>query len=598
MARPTLPARAGIATSSILFLILSGVAPLLLSSDVGFAAHAQCSDGLDNDHNRRTDFPQDGSCDSIDDDFEGQGTSAVFVSVTDGKDGVRAGDSLIYIISLVQQREDWKNVTVDFHIPAEVDLLGVSDGGDVSERTVVWNTVTLEKNIAKRMTVQARVRTTAPQGHLVVARVSTEGTVATDVTRVKGPAVFPQEAPFRVTITDHRDFVSTQSHLTFILTGKNLTGEERTVRVAALLPTQVVLDDIPADARLENRKLVWDNVTFGPQEERRFSFTVRIPERLQNYHPIYTRALVDGVSASDTTVIRTGFPMHALDVHISANHDAIARGDILTYTVDVENTTSQVATAAAVNASLPIYGEFVSVTEGGFWDGRSIHWRKLQIAPHGTRTLTYAIRIRPDAPIGNRLLASTDADGAKDTVFSIVSERTNDTDTGNLRHARSPRSEQRGLFGKHADHSEVLPDGQIRYTITVLNVLLHPIRDAVVTDRFNPSQLTVMNAGNARIESSGTLEWTVPELAPGQEWSVRYVLAVLPEVPHGTRIRNIARITGSDITDATVSERVSVTQTGVVAVLPPTGAPLDVAMALLLFPLALGPAWLQRRRVM
>lgn len=596
MTRPTFP-RCGIAAFSILFLALSGIAPLLLGPSSSSATHSQCSDGLDNDRNGRTDFPQDFSCDSIDDNFEGTGTSAVFVSITDGKEHIRPGDSMIYIVSLLHQREDFKNVDVDLHVPAEVDLLGVDGGGRILEDRVVWDNVTLQKNITKKLTVQARVRTTARPGLLVVARVASEGTVATDTTRVKGPQVYV-EPPFRVTVNDGRDFAPTQAILQYVITAQNLTGSDRVVRVQALVPASAVVDAFQAGASYEGHKITWQNVPFAPGELREFTFSLRIPERLQNFHRFYTRVLVDGVSAVDTTVIRTGFPMHALRVGLSSNRETAAHGDLITYEVLVQNTVPELATAAAINGSLPIYSEFVSVTEGGFWDGRSIHWRNIQIAPLGQRSLRYTVRVRADAPLGARLISSADADGAKDGILTTVVREGESVASIVEDDGTMPTSSERlgrVLLQKTADVTEVLPGGSVRYTVTVRNVLLHPIGDAVVTDRFNPSFFTVIDNGQASVISEGELEWKVPALAPGQTWQRSYILGVRGEVPHGTTMSNIAHITGSSVADASYQERVTVTQTGIVAELPSTGAPLDVFVTLLLFPLALGPALLQRR---
>lgn len=597
MVRLSLKARSGIAAASILFLVLSGIAPLLLEPGISAASHSQCSDGIDNDNDARTDYPQDSNCDSIDDRFEGEGTSAVFVSITDRKDEIQQGDTLIYVISLLQQRQDYRNVTVDLHLPPEVDLLGVSDGGQISEERVRWDNVTLARNATKQITVQARVRTTARVGTLVLARVSTEGTLSTDTTRITGPQIYPAKPAFEVSVTDGQKFTSTQAYLTYVLRAENVSGRERTVRVQALIPASVTVEESPAGADFEGHKISWGMITFQPDERREFTFRVRVPERVTDYLPLLTRVVVDGVSASDSTVVRTGYPSGGLTLSLSADHNAIARGDLLTYTILVRNETDHVATSAAVNASLPLYGEFVSITEGGFWDGRTVHWRNLQIAPRSTRTLTYVVRIRPDAPIGNRLYVTAEADGWKDGMHNVVSDRSDNLAKETDRGSGARRITQRGVLRKVADSTEVLPGGHVRYTVYVRNTLAHSISDAVVTDRFNPSFLTVIDRGGATISSAGELQWEVPVLQPGQEWSQSYVLGVLPEVAHGTVISNIARITGTDIADAAVNERVSVSQIGIVSELPAAGAPLDALASLLMLPMALGPALLQRRKM-
>lgn len=587
-----------VAAATVLFLALSGVAPLLLSIETSFADRAQCSDGVDNDGNGFVDFPQDPACSSLDDPLESLTQNPVFMTLTDGKDEIRAGDSLIYVITMVQQREDLRDVSVDFTVPAEIDLLSADRGGDIQGYTIHWSHLALQNNVILRLTVQARVKATAPIGRLIVARATlADGTVALDSTRVTSSDISPIVQPFRASITDGHDFIQSQADLVYTLTGQNISNTDRTTKVQVFIPDNVILTGIPPLATYDGHTLTWDNVPFHPGETHVFTFSVHIPSRLRNYRPIYMRALVGSALATDNTVILNGFPGNVLGVSISADRPEAAPGDLITYTVGLQNPTNAVATAAQADASLPLYGQFVSVTEGGFWDGRAVHWRNLQIAPGGTRSLQYTVRVREDAPAGGRLIAEATADGAKDSVV------TNIVGVGQgQRFVPPPVSvpyapPSHVLLRKTSDRSEAIPGGRIRYTVMVQNVLLHPINEAVVSDSFDPTYLSIVDRGDAVVAHSGEMRWIVPSLAPGQVWQTSYVLAVSKDAPQGISINNIARISGSDVADASFSERVTVTQTGILRELPSTGAAMDAFVALLLLPLASMPAMIQRRRM-
>lgn len=575
---------------SVLFLTLSGVTPLLLEATAGYAVYPQCSDAIDNDANGRMDFPQDPTCDSLDDPYEGQGQSPVFISITDGRDGVRAGDSLIYIITITQDREDVKVLPVELNVPAQVDIRTASHGGQITEQHVSWDPLAVSRGQPLKLEVQARVRTTAPLNHLIPARVSADRHTVTDVTVVTEATSFATPM-FAVAITDNVEYISTQETLTYTITSDNLTGDERSTRVMALIPSSVILTGIPEGAVYEGHKLIWNPATFRPHERRHFTFQVRVPERRQDYLQIITQATTDGVSSSDRTIIKTGFPDNGIDTSMSSDRAEAMPGDVVTFFATVRNTTPQTASTVALDTSIPLYGEFVAANDGGQWDGRAVHWRNIIIAAGAERTLAYDVRVRPDAPIGSKFRATATAGNVQDATFvNIVPHLTPEKEpkTKTTRFTST-------LLRKVADRTEVMPGGQIAYTIIVKNVLLHPISDAVVNDEFDASLMSVVDGGNALTIRPGHLQWNVPVLQPGETWKVRYTMTVSQSAKTGTIFNNIARISGSDVEEASFQERVSLARGGVLTELPPTGAPLDVLIAFGLSPLALAAAIVQRK---
>lgn len=595
----SLSPRVTVAAFSALFITLSGLTPVLLMVQNAAANHSQCSDGIDNNNDGRFDFPQDPGCISVDDVYEGTGPTATFLTITDGRDSIRAGDSSIYVISLIQQREEWKDVSVTLHIPAYVDIISADDGASINGEFVRWDHITLAYNVSKKLTVQARVKSTTTPGTLIVAEALSDLSRTTDTTTVTPLEQFPLIQPFGVSISDGQTYVASETDLTYLLEARNLTGEARQTTVQALIPQSINLIAVPNGATYDGHKLIWSGVTFAPGEAKRFTFMAHVPRR-QNYYPIYLRALVGSATASDNTVVYTGFVPGVLDIDLSADKSQVRPGDLITYTVVATNPTNQLATAAAIDASMPMYGEFVSATEGGTWDGKTIHWRGMQIAPKGTRTLTYVVRVRSDAPIGKQLLASAYTDGIKDGVtttvalYSIANRNNRPTYlTGYVAPPVAPTTAV--LLRKTSDRSEVVPGGHVRFAITVQNTLLHAIRGSVITDSFNPTYLSVQDNGSATTMGQGLLQWKLPDLAPGQVWTTSYVLGISKNAPNALSINNIARITGPDVADASFNERVTITQTGVLTHLPATGAAMDAILALLMAPLALAGAALQRR---
>ena len=241
-----------------------------------------------------------------------------------------------------------------------------------------------------------------------------------------------------------------------------------------------------------------------------------------------------------------------------------------------------------VNVPLPVYSEFVDATEGGVWDGSNVRWSSLAIAPNDERVLTYKVRVRSDSPLDHPLMVSVSSHDAEDTDTTEVVKRSNEK--------RGLRAESKYvLFKKTANTHEVVPGGTIRYTIFVQNILLNTMNDAVVTDRFDPTLLTVVENGDATISANGLLQWRLPKLLPGEIWQKTYTMRVSRALKTGEIVSNVATITGEDVATATLDEKVAVIRSGVLGSLPRTGSASDLLFLLAGLPLAIGASIAQRK---
>src|SRR5438067_1404698 len=127
-------------SAAMAFMLLMPFGGAFLRIEAAHADYPQCSDGIDNDHDGRIDYPEDPDCTSMNDDSESH-DPGVFVTVTDGRDTVMPGGVLIYQITLKQQRSDVELVDVSFHVPAQNSIESASDDGSISNAGVVWRKV-------------------------------------------------------------------------------------------------------------------------------------------------------------------------------------------------------------------------------------------------------------------------------------------------------------------------------------------------------------------------------------------------------------------------------------------------------------------------
>jgi uncharacterized repeat protein (TIGR01451 family) len=577
---------------SMMALVLSGGASALVAIDATFAGHAECADGRDNDYDGKTDYPQDDSCESLDDDYEGTSLSGLFVSVTDGKETVNAGNSVIYTVALRQQREDIRTVDVALHLPAQVNFADANNGGSQLDGIVRWTKVSVDRNNPTYLSVHANLLPNIPEGTLLVARVLSQGEQSTDTTTVKGIAMPSLARQFAVSISDGLELARPGDNLTYTISVRNLSDVTNVANVQVPLSSIVGVVSHGGGSELIGDKLVWKNVSFAPGAAKTFTFTVQVQRHLRKFALVHMRATAGSVSAVDDTLLVSGTIQGALAVGIDDSRTTVERGEILTYTVTVRNLSDRLVTDGNVGASLPVYGEFVSASEGGKWDGTGVHWNELQVAPNGERVLTYQARVRSDAQDGTTLMTSVTAQADKDTDTTTVVAKSNEK---NRKPTQARQELGNVLFRKVASQTETVPGGKVSYTLFVKNVLDRPITNAVINDRFDPTLLSVVDGGGALNKGEGRLQWNVPVLQPGESWEATYVLAVSKTAPKGLSINNIATISGDDLRDLTLSARVTVGSMGVVRGMPKTGASMDLLFILTTLPLGLASAFLQRK---
>ena len=582
-----------IATVSALVLIVSVALITGFSSTTQKtnAALPQCADGIDNDGNGLIDYPQDQQCLNLDQDYEGPNTTGNFISITDDHDQAKPGDALVYVITLKQQRDPVRNMDVTVRLPHQSNVVSASDGGVVNPEIVVWRNVSVNRNVTRTLTVNANVRPDARPGQYIITRAQVSGAQATDSTLVTED-IQPQADQYVISVTDNREYVLPFENLTYTIRVRNAGGNTQTSDVRFNFPYEVNYLASSDNGQRSSYTVNWKNVTLDPGEERIFSTTGRVDERAKDRVVLRGTATVGTAVDRDMTIVRYGLPYNAMTATITDNRNTAEIGQLLTYVVKVSNKSTVVGTNLSVDTSLPLYGEFVSANDGGWFDGTNVRWLILQIAPNDTRSLQFTVRVRGDAPLGTMLTAAVStSDGASDRDTTNVVA--NSTEIGVI--------SRDVLFRKTADQSEVVPGGTVRYTLTVMNTLSHVISDAEIVDHFDAQYLTLesyQNPDSLISQQDGQIRWKVPVLQPGETWRTSYALSVASGAPNGLELNNVATLRGSDIVNGTsLTETVRTARTGVFTGIPETGVDFGALFGLLLSAPALAAVGIQRKMI-
>jgi len=520
-----------------LLIALSLLLPLgeAFSVETALASHSQCSNGMDDDRDDKTDFPRDGECDSLDDDNEAP-NEGVFVAVTDNRDSVSAGGALIYVITLKQQREPVKLVDVALHVPAQNSVVSVSDDGTLQDGGVRWRKVAVFNGNTRRLSVQVVVSPHAPKEHLLIARVLANGSEATDTTIVSGRPIPYVENQLHVSVTDHRDNAGPGDILDYVIVVRNPEPNGIVTPLRVKLPIALRLIDAPG-ADVVSDELIWRNVTLGPRDERVFAFRASVDSRVPNRYPIQVVARAGNIVGVDRTV--TGGRPYSLFSSITDNRDSADRGDLLTYVIRIDNTSGRLDPHANIDAAIPQYSEFVSATEGGVRDRENIRWLDMVVAPNGSRDLEFTVRVRSDAPDGTLLRATAFVQGEVSSDVTQV--------TGGLSGYRSG-----GLYAgpleveKTSDRLSATAGSSLSYIVTVRNSNDREIRNIAVNDTFDPSEFTVTDPGAGDLQS-GRIAWHIDSLQPGENRSFRYRGRLSRSLRPGYAVQNTARAFSAEV---------------------------------------------------
>lgn len=561
------------------------------------AAHSECSDGLDNDGNGKTDYPQDDACESLDDDYEGISLSGNFITITDDKEHVAPGGSIIYIVTLKQQREDARLVDVVLHLPHQSNVVSASDGGSVSDDTIRWNNVSVYRNITRTMQVHIHANPDARPGEYLIARAMADGAEATDTTLVQLYEPQSTTQSLSVNLSDDREYAQPSDELTYTIRVRNISDRALVNDVRLNLPTDTYFVRNSANGRRDSYSVLWPSERFAAGEIKVFTATVTVDPRVHDRGTIRAKANAGTAVDYDQTIIKVGLPYDAITTSLSDGLETAERGQLLTYRLTLTNTQKEmVGTNIAVDAALPMYGEFVNASHNGYFDGSNIRWLVVNMAPQEVRHLQFTVRVRPDAPDGTVLTSSAVADGITGTTSRdstrVVAESTEvssfDRDDGAI------------LFRKSADRSEAFAGGSIRFTLSVRNTLDRVISDAVILDRFDNRYLSFVSANQMQSlldQSEGSMRWKVPVLQPGESWQASYILSVSSEAPAGLDLSTVATIRGSDLDGVALSAKVQTAQAGVIVGMPQTGIDRSAGIAILLA-LASGIAVVVQRRLL
>jgi len=394
-------------------------------------------------------------------------------------------------------------------------------------------------------------------------------------------------SPLTISVSDGREFAEPGALLTYRILVRNPGDSPRAYALRTRLPQEASFVSATGNFVRSTYTIQWKTEVLPPKEERAYTLTVLVESGAPGLYALRLQAFAAGAleSGGDTTHVAAGVPFPAVSLSMDDGKSEAAHGEELAYTIQVGNLGNVLLNDVAVVATLPIYAEFVSATEGGrLVSTNQVRWEHLTLSPRGKRNLDLTARVRSDAPLMARLQGTALFQNAWATDVTVVARR-----------EVLPPSLSEIFLRKVADRAEVQPGDPLTYTIVVRNTTKGVVRNLFVSDRFDQRLLILLRGAEDAEQKPDRLVWRIGELQPGETWQRRYTVRVSPDLAHGTLLGNIVTVGGEDIAELSLTERVRTLQTGVVASMPTTGSALDMFFLILTSLLGFGQVLVQKR---
>jgi uncharacterized repeat protein (TIGR01451 family) len=497
-----------------------------------FTATAQVAGGGVSAHNAAiVSFPG-GSASQGHDVVQNTGNPLV-LGMEEDRDPVRPGDQLTYTLvlggigTLPASNARFLTATV----PAGTTLVSTSVGGAPSGNSVQWSLVSkLDPAESQRFTYTVVVDGTIPDGN--VLRASAE-IVEAGVSLVRAMAATEVKAvsPLNLTLTVNPDPAEIGAAAPPLV-----PCEIKVSNVGATPLTNVVLTDLVRNADVAvasstggaacggattckaGSVVRWPAFTLQPGETRTVTAAVQ-NAGLNVIHTSVAATHAGGtVSQGHDLAVGGAGAQLFLRLSIEEDHDPVAPGDAITYTLVLVNTQNQplpTSASGVLTSTIPDGATFVSASAGGTSAGKSVSWNVGAVPSNGNQRFSYTVLVDPALRDGNVLQATAEM---LDRGLSVVraTAATDVTAGAPIRLALTANPDP--------------PVGDaITYELTVSNLGATTVTDVAVTDVSDGTIFAASSTGGAACGGATTcpagaiVSWPPFTLAPGQAQTVTAV---------------------------------------------------------------------------
>ena len=463
------------------------------------------------------------------------------------------GDVLTYTLTIRNTgTQDATGVVVTDTLPDHTSLLAVSaDGAETAPEShiVTWPTLDLNGRQSVTRTVTVEIDAPLPAG---VEAVVNTAIVADD--GAKGPDPLPDSNRYDLTtgVDAAPDLVVTKTNgvaatvpgdtLTYTITVSN-TGDQgaNDIVVTDTLPAHTTFVGASGDGQqVEPGVVVWPPFDLAAGEGTPRTVVVQVDNPLSGgVETIVNRVVVadDGASGPDRdpgnnahSQTTTVYAVPDLVIAKDTGVDIAVPGDILTYTITIQNVGNQNATKLTLVDQLPAHTTFRSASNGYVHLGGYISWVAFDLNGGETITRTATIRVHDPLPSGVQVITNS-VTVQDDGVNGLDPTPENNTDV----HVTVMDAVPDLVITQTNDSLIAAPGDLLTYAITISNEGSQDARGIVVTAVL-PDHTGFDKATGGGAHAGGVVTWLMDSLNAGTSRDVVVVVKVVAPLPEGVEL--------------------------------------------------------------
>ena len=316
------------------------------------------------------------------------------------KQMVKAGDTLVYVITVENNASVEKTGTITDTLPKGVEFVSANDNGKHSNGIVTW-TLPFKGNETKELSITVKVLDSAKDTVLVNVGEAKFDDIANPTNSVENP-VIPDPVK-KVQDSQGRDLngklIPEGQELYYSITFKNPANEAKDYRIEDLLPAYTEFVRVGDNGSFDSKtKMLTWNVNVPAHKEATVSFVAKAVGK-NVYIPNSATVYVEKISMKTNTVENWVYVNPVKSVLDSSNKDmngkTVKAGDVLTYTITASNPYN-IAKDMTITDSLPAGTEFVSADNNGKLNNGVVTWT-LKVDAGKEVTVSFKVKVANNA---------------------------------------------------------------------------------------------------------------------------------------------------------------------------------------------------------
>ncbi len=480
-----------------------------------------------------------GDSDSV--DVIVHGMPELVIDKTVSADPATAGKALTYTITITNiGTADSLGVTLEDTFDSDTTFNSASGTYGQMGNVISWTLNSLAMNTPMSYTLQVMVSnvlsgTTLTNMATVEAIEGMSATTSID-TDVEG-------ALLSISKTDSADPVTVGDLLTYTITIENIgVADALNVVLTDTFDSNTTFSSADPTATPSGNDVVWNVGTLVVGESDIYTLVVTVNETgIITGNTVSNNAKIIADNATLKTVIEstTVYTIPEPILTISKSADSVVwAGDLLTYTITIENVGPGDATGVYITDTLPT-NVTVSDDDGGTEGIGTVTW-DIDTISSGVSVEKTLIVVVSDDVVTNTILSnlvsvtSTELSGASDSADTTVwkEEPQPDPPILNIINLES--------------HDPVMVSDYLTYTIIISNSGASEATNVVIEDILD-SNVTYSSSSNGGAHSVGTVTWNVATIDVDATISRTVSVIVNSDVVSGTMLSNTAEVTSTEL---------------------------------------------------